>query len=202
MACLPDTPDLLAYGYAHKLITQESYARELAVQLPYLDVSRQPVIVERIARLHPELAAGVLANQVGEPTQFSRLGPETRIRVLALLRQNEPVMPRENGRYGLLSAENYAVWLHAVALLTEATGGPTYLQAVLSVLENDRTDARKALAFLSTTEGKGLIRRVGLRAPFAKATGRALDHAARFPGNPTMTLGAREIQRNMTLLNP
>jgi hypothetical protein len=95
-------------------------------------------------------------------------------------------MPKAMGEFGINDGGRWAEWLHLTALLEQATGLSSYDEAVWKRLNDERTDPRKLLGFLTSSEGTAFTRKLGSRSAFARPVQRAAEFTHQFPGHPTL----------------
>jgi hypothetical protein len=169
------------------LINDDDYAQEVALALPLAPASVQPALAARLAEKDNAFGAEVLASTVTSPGDVKRIAPAAAATLRDYMLRREPVMPIALGNFGLGDGGRYAEWLHTVAMLEEASGKRTYTDAVWTRMNDERTDPRKILGFMTAPEGKKFISTQGNKGAFAKAAQRASAYARQFPGHPVMS---------------
>lgn len=197
----PDSIELLDYGLNKQLIPEDAYSQELALAVPLFPSDIQLTAASKLRAHNNDFGAKVLALTISNRDAVSKIAPPARTVLMSYLREHEPQMPTALGYFGLLDAEQYAQWLEAVSLLDEASGTRSYQAAVFERLNNERTDPRKILGFLTSANGKKFIHAVGSKRPFANAAGRAVAFAAQFPGHPVLEPMAQDLQQTLSNLS-
>jgi hypothetical protein len=72
--------------------------------------------------------------------------------------------------------------------------------AVWERLNDERTDPRKLLGFLTSTEGTAFTRKLGSRGAFTRPVQRAAEFSRQFPGHATLAPMARGMLVHMDSL--
>jgi hypothetical protein len=196
----PDAVALLEHARAQKIIGRDDYAQELAIALALLPPSGQAEHAARLARSGSAFGAQVLALTFSSEADVARLTPEAARHLLGYMHGQEPSMPKATGEFGLNDGGRWAEWLHLTALLEQATGLSSYDEAVWTRLNDERTDPRKLLGFLTSTEGTAFTRKVGSHSAFARPVQRVTEFSRQFPGHPTLAPTARGMLERMDTL--
>lgn len=200
MGYQPDAVAVLEHALTQKIIGRDDYAQELAIALPLLPPSGQAEHAARLARSGSAFGAQVLALTIGSEADVARLTPEAARHLLGYMHAQEPSMPKAVGEFGLNDGGRWAEWLHLTALLEQGTGLSSYDAAVWKRLNDERTDPRKLLGFLTSTEGTAFTRKQGSRSAFAGPVQRAAEFSSQFPGHPTLAPLASGMQQHMNSL--
>jgi hypothetical protein len=190
--------DLLAVledARSRGLITDDDYAQEVALALPLAPRSSQPALAARLAEKNNAFGAQVLASTLTSPDDVGKIAPAAAAALREYMVQREPVLPIALGNFGLGDGGRYAEWLHTVAMLEQASGKRAYADAIWARLNDEKTDPRKILGFMTAPEGQAFIRAHGGGAAFARPAERARAYAAQFPGHPVMAPLTQGLER-------
>jgi hypothetical protein len=181
-----DLPDVLDDARVRGIIDDDDYAQEVALALPLAPPGRQPALAAKLAEKNNAFGAQVLASTLTTPAEVARIAPAAAATLRDYMAGREPVLSVALGNFGLGDGGRYAEWLHTVAMLEEASGKRSYAQAVWARLNDENTDPRKILGFMTAPEGQAFIRTQGGGAAFARPAERARAYAAQFPDHPVM----------------
>jgi hypothetical protein len=172
---------------ARALITDDDYAQEVALALPLAPRDAQAVLAQKLVAKDNAFGAQVLASTLTSPEEVGKIAPQAAAGLRDYLQGREPVLPVALGQFGLGDGGRYAEWLHTLALLEQSSGKRPYAEAVWARLNDERTDPRNLLGFLTAPEGKAFIQSQGRSASFTRPAQRAAAYARQFPGHPVMS---------------
>lgn len=187
LAYQPDLPGVLEEARSRSLITDDDYAQEIALALPLAPRDAQTMLAQKLVAKDNAFGVQVLASTLTSPEEVAKISPQAAVGLRDYLEGREPVLPVAIGQFGLGDGGRYAEWLHTLALLEQSSGKRTYADAVWARLNDERTDPRKILGFLTAPEGKAFIRSQGRGASFTRPAQRAATFARQFPGHPVMS---------------
>ncbi len=190
-------PELIAVldeARARKLITEDDYAQEIALALPLAPVGAQPALAQKLAENNNAFGAQVLAATVTTLEEAGRIAHQAAAALRNYMIAREPVLPMALGDFGLGDGGRYAEWLHTLAMFEQVSGQRSYAEAVWTRLDNEATDPRKILGFLTAPEGQAFVKAQGKSPRFARSAQRAAAFARQFPGHPVMEPLSQGIQ--------
>lgn len=197
----PDSAEVLASAKNRGLIDDEAFFGELAHIAPSAPGNDQVNLLSKIRAGKSRYGADVLAYQIQETGSMKKFSSEAKVQLLYTLAENEPGFPvMAIGEYDLSDGIRYSTWLHAVATLERDTKHITYQDVVMARLGNEKIDPRKIMAFLSSTEGKRLIKDVGRRGPFESLHERITLYSKQLPQNQIMKEVVAEITATLSAL--
>ncbi|HYD94934.1 MAG TPA: hypothetical protein VEC01_06385 [Noviherbaspirillum sp.] len=182
----PDTPDILSSARRNGAIDDDGYFGELAHLVPFAPAHAQRALVAELRRSKNPYGTEVITFVLQAKEVVKKLDPAAKEELLLLLNETEPAFPMPLGDFGYTDAIRFANWLHASAMLAVEIKGASYRDMVLAKLDDERTDPRKIMAFLSSGEGRRLIGEVGQRAPFEKMQQRIALYSRQLPQNEAM----------------
>lgn len=188
-----DTEDLLLQAKVAGVIDDDGYYGELAHLLPYAPSHAQSKMLSKIAAGKNQYATELLATLPENPQVMKRIYPETKHLLLTYLLQNEPGFGIETGVFGMIESIRYAIWLHAVATIRSETSNNKYADVVLGYLNDPKIDARKIMAFLTSTKGKLLIATLAQPQLFEKARTSVVTYSKQYPQNEMMREAVQDI---------
>jgi hypothetical protein len=190
----PELIGVLDEARARTLITDDDYAQEIALALPLAPAGAQPALAQKLAEKNNAFGAQVLAATVTTPEEAGRIAPQAAASLRDYMIAREPVLPMALGQFGLSDGGRYAEWLHTVAMFEQVSGKRSYAEAVWARLDNEGTDPRKILGFLTAPEGQAFVKVQGKSPKFARPAQRAAAFARQFPGHPVIEPLSQGIQ--------
>lgn len=192
-----DLLGVLDEARSRSLITDDDFAQEVALALPLAPRDAQTILAQRLVAKNNAFGAQVLASTITTPEEVAKIGPQAAVGLRDYLQSREPVLPVAIGQFGLGDGGRYAEWLHTLALLEQSSGKRTYADAVWARLNDDSTDPRKILGFLTAPEGKAFIQSQGRGAAFTGPAQRAAAYARQFPGHPVISPLSQGLEQTL-----
>jgi hypothetical protein len=178
-----DSPDVLLNARNKSFIEVNEYYGELAHMVRNAPVNDQLNLVSKIKSGKSRYAAEILAFVAQDKEASKKIYPETKKLIQSCLEENEPGFAQATGEFSLTNAIQYATWLHAVATLKSDTSNVKYGDIVFSFLNDEKTEPRKIMAFLSSSEGKSFIQGIGQKGQFGNALQRISLYSKQYPQN-------------------
>lgn len=183
LAYFTDSNDVLIYAKNNGYIDADEYFGEIAHLLPYAPAKDQSSLATIVKTGKNRYAMEILAFVAQDPEVMKRIYPETKTIILSSLETNEPEFAQAVGEFGFVDAIRYANWLQTVAVLKSANGNVKYEDVVLAHLNDAKTDPRKIIAFLMSSDGKALIMNIGKSGLLDSALVRVSEYFQKVPQN-------------------
>ena len=175
-----DTEALLNKNFGNGFISKNDLYGELAHVINFAGAADQLRLIEQIRRSKNSYAIDILAASVKSDEARRYLPAASKIALHALLEQNQPKFSLPIGEFSLGEAIVYSDWLHTLASLKSENAGISYDDVIMSELDNATSNPKKAIAFLSSPEGKLAASRIG-QVRLAGVTKRISDFSESLP---------------------
>lgn len=200
LAYFHDSPDVLFSAWNRGLIDTDEYFGELAHLTPFAPAKDQFHLVTMIRNGKNQYASEILAYLSHDTAISKGFSLETKTQILSLLEANEPEFPKPIGELDYTDAIKYSIWLHAIASLARDSSDVSYHETVMARLNDPKTDPRKVMGFLASTEGKRFIKDVGKRGPLEPLQQRVSLYSRQLPQNFIMKELTAEVTATMQTL--
>lgn len=201
LAFFNDSDEVLSYAKSKGFIDTDEYYGELAHILPYAPASNQSLLVSKIKDSNNRYAMEILAFTASDPELKKKIYPEAQKLLLSSLEKNEPAFSKFIGEFGLVDGVRYATWLQSVAMLRNSVYGTKYEEVIFTQLNDAKTDPRKIIAFLISTDGKLLIKSTGNKSSFQKAMDRITVFSKQLPQNVILRDSVQDISKSINSIN-
>lgn len=196
-----DFDTVMASARSRKLVSEDEYFGEYAQIVPSAPRDVQLGMVKKIAAGRNSYAVEILADLLSNPAMLAQFYPEARAELQTMLEKLEPSFPLAIGEYGLIDGMRYSTSLQAIALLSAAKDGTSYVATVLSRLEAPETDPRKVIAYFSSSEGKRMMKDLGSRNRLEPLFQRAHQYSESFPQNQVTADLVRGLDSSLSQLS-
>ncbi|MDM0047825.1 hypothetical protein [Variovorax sp. J22R115] len=154
----PGTESVLKRALDNGVLAPESYYHELAHLVASAPLEKQQEYLAELRANPHRIATDVLTVALNSREEFNaasflKASPD----MARLLRANEPGFDYGAGQYGAVDVIRYREWLRASAAIENAKTGRPLDEIIIAKLSERGTDARKLVAYLSSSEAIPLL---------------------------------------------
>lgn len=152
-----DSSAILKRAYDRKLLDADGYYGELAHLLPYASAAEQNNLLDMIKNGNNFYAREILASSFTDSEIIKKLSPKTKKNLHLFFEKNQPNFSQAIGEYDAIESFHYTNWLLSISKLEIEITNKTYQEVTFTRLNDSNLDARKIMAYLSSTSGRYLI---------------------------------------------
>lgn len=183
---LPGIEEVLRNALNTSVISTDEYYGEIAHVVAFAPSNDQGRLVHELRQSKNVYASEIIAMGVNSALFSANWTNEVRGEIGLLLESTEPTFPEAKGRYDLAVAVQYSNWLNALAVVRSSVLNKEGAEFILNKLNDSRTDARKAMAILSSEYAPRIFQLIGERARFLVVYERISTYARQHPQNHDM----------------